>query len=174
MDFIDEKRVHYPEKACAYCGSHSPSLPSNRSGLCSTCLEERHLYWDDQRAKVRRHFALPRSPKLRSCFLKLLLSHGVDLEPSGWRTGLALGYELKDAGFALQEARQILTTAGADTEAVSRLVDAVYGKKGLGPLTCEQIRGLDVVCNGCINQFNTASIEHRTEMSCHGLNVKNA
>lgn len=162
MDFLNEKRVHYLEKACAHCGSPSPSLRSNDTRLCSICLEERHLHLDDQRVKVRRHFDLLRSPKLRSCFLKLLLSHGVDLEPSGWRTGLALGYELKDAGFAAQEAKQILVTAGADAESVRGLVDAIYQKKGMGPLTCEQIRGLNVVCNGCIDQFNIALSEHRT------------
>ncbi len=170
MDLIDEKEVHYSGAACANCGGASSSPASDNAVseelmLCSACLEERYTSRDDLRIRIRRQFDLSRSPNLRSCFLKLLLSHEVDLEPSGWRTGLALGCELKDAGFAPRESMQILIDAGANSNSVGRLLNAVYARRGAGSLRCEQIRVLDVVCDECPHQFLMTQRENKTEIS---------
>jgi len=170
MDFVDERMVHYSGNACANCGKFSFPPASDEPGsrelkLCGVCLEERHICQDDLMMKVRRQFKLSRSPHLRSCFLRLLLSREVDLEPSGWRTGMALGCELKDAGFALQESKQILIKAGANSNSVSNLLNVLYAKKGCGPLNCEQIRVLDVVCDECSHQFLISPREHKTDIS---------
>ncbi len=174
MDFLDELRVHYSGDACANCGSTGSQEATREQGseprsndlkLCHSCLEERHASWDDLRMNVRRQFDLGRSPNLRSCFLRMLLSREVDLEPSGWKTGMALGFELKDAGFALPESRQILIRAGANTKVVGSLLDSIYHEKGLGSLTCEQIRGLNVICDECPGQFKIDRREHKIEVS---------
>jgi len=168
MDFLNEKRVHYSSGSCANCGSSS--LASNAEAchdemkLCASCLEERNVSLDDLRTNVRKQFDLIRSPNLRSCFLRLLLSREVDLAPSGWRTGMALGFELKDAGFALQESRQILLQAKANSNVVDRLLDNIYQKKGKCSLACEQIRGLNVTCDQCPGQYRKASREQSTEI----------
>jgi hypothetical protein len=170
MDFVNETLVHYSRDACANCGNSSilpiSDLPrfGDSSKLCNSCLEERHVLQDDLKMNVRRKFNLVRSPHLRSCFLRLLLA-GVDLEPSGWRTAMALGFELKEAGFNLIESKKILLLAGANLKEVGRLLDPIYGKRDLGSLTCKQIRDLDVVCDDCPRQFHIALQEHKTEIS---------
>jgi len=174
MDLVNEKRVHYFGCTCAECGSfasaQSPKvvmqIPDDLR-LCTSCLKERHVSQENLKRRVRKNFDLGRSPNLRSCFLKLLLSRKIDLEPSGWRTGLALGHELKSAGFAVHEAKQILLKAGADLDRAERLIGAIYkGEKGCnsGPLNCRQIRGLDVTCEGCPDQFRSYPQENKTEI----------
>jgi hypothetical protein len=96
--------------------------------------------------------------------LRLLLSGDVDLAPAGWKTGMALGFELKDAGFALPESRQILLQARANSNVVDSLLDNIYRRKGQGHLACEQIRGLNVICDQCPGQYKIARREHRTEI----------
>jgi len=171
MDLVNEKKVHYLGCSCADCGSFdSPQSPKimmqipDDLHLCSSCLMERHVSQEDLRKKVRKHFDLGRSPNLRSCFLKMLLSRRINLEPSAWRTGLALGHELKSAGFAARESRQILLKAGADLDRTERLMSAIYKEKNSGPLDCRQIRGLNVICEGCPDQFRTHPLENRTEI----------
>jgi hypothetical protein len=175
MDFLNEKKVHYSSGACANCGTSSLATKAGPHAahpddlkLCTSCLEERHVSLDDLRAKIRKQFDLSRSPNLRSCFLRLLLSGEVDLEPAGWRTAIALGFELKDAGFSLQESRQILLMAKGSSNMVNSLLDSIYRKKGNGSLTCEQIRDLDVVCDLCPSQYKIARREHKTEI-CSAL-----
>jgi hypothetical protein len=171
MDFVNEKLVHYSTDACANCGNSNllpiSDLPRSKesSKLCGNCLEERHVLQDDLKMNVRRKFNLGRSPHLRSCFLRLLLACEVDLEPSGWRTALALGFELKEAGFNLQESKRILLQAGANSNGVGILLNPIYGKKGFGSLTCKQIRDLDLVCDECPRQFHIALQENKTEIS---------
>lgn len=169
MDFLDEKKVHYSSGACANCGSSSLASKAEPCAeemkLCNSCLEERHVSLDDLKSNVRRQFDLSRSPNLRSCFLRLLLSGDVNLAPDGWRTGMALGFELKDAGFSQQESRQILLQAKASSSVVDSLLDNIYRKKGLGSLTCEQIRGLNVICDQCPGQYKIARREHKTDLS---------
>ena len=168
MDLLNEKKVHYPAGLCANCGGTSlASVAAHRTGelkLCASCLDERHVSLDDLRANVRRRFNLSRSPNLRSCFLRLLLSGDYDMEPGGWRTGMALGLELKDAGFALQESRQMLLRSRANSNVVDSLLSDIYRKKWQGSLTCEQIRGLNVVCDQCPGQYMVAQREHKTEI----------
>jgi hypothetical protein len=168
MDFLNEKKVHYSSGTCANCGSSSSAsksaLHADELKLCTSCLEERHISLDDLRANVRKQFDLSRSPNLRSCFLRMLLSRDVDLAPAGWRTGMALGFELKDAGFALHESKQILLQAKANSNVVNSLLDNIYRKKGQGSLACEQIRGLNVICDQCPAQYKIARREHRTEI----------
>ena len=168
MDFLNEKKVHYSSGSCANCGC---SALASKAGprtdemkLCTSCLEERHVSLDDLRTNVRKQFELSRSPNLRSCFLRLLLSKDVDLAPAGWKTGMALGFELKDAGFALQESRQILLQAKANSNVVDSLLDNIYRRKGRGSLACEQIRGLNVICDQCPGQYKIARREHKTEI----------
>ncbi len=170
MDLVDEKKVHYSGTACANCGRSSSSHASHEPGsrelkLCISCLEGRQTAQDNLRMKVRKQFDLSRSPHLRSCFLRLLLSREVDLEPSGWRTGMALGCELKDAGFGPRESEQILIKAGANSNRVSKLLNAIYAEKEARSLKCGQIRGLNVVCDECPHQFLVAQREHHTEIS---------
>jgi hypothetical protein len=174
MDLIDEKEVHHSGAACANCGgtgstpaSSSPASQDAASGklmLCSACLEDRYTSLNDLRIRIRKQFDLSRSPNLRSCFLNLLLSHEVDLEPSGWRTSLALGCELKDAGFSLRESNQILIAAGANSNSVGKLLNAAYARRGEVSLRCEQIRVLDVVCDQCPHQFLITQRENKTEI----------
>jgi hypothetical protein len=169
MDLINEKEVHHSGAACANCGVTCSSPASGNAVfgelmLCSACLEERFTSQDDLRIRIRRQFDLSRSPNLRSCFLNLLLSHDVDLEPSGWRTSLALGCELKDAGFSLRESNQILIAAGANSNSVGKLLNVAYARKGAGSLRCEQIRVLDVVCDQCPHQFLMTQRENKTEI----------
>ncbi|MBN1236512.1 MAG: hypothetical protein JW999_10785 [Methanotrichaceae archaeon] len=168
MDFLNEKKVHYSSGACANCGSfHLASRAGPNTDdllLCPSCLEERNVSLDDLRTNVRKQFDLNRSPNLRSCFLRLLHSEEVDLAPDGWRTATALGFELKDAGFALQESRQILLQAKGSLDVVNSLLDNIYSKKGHGSLTCEQIRGLNVICDLCPIQYKIARREHKTEV----------
>jgi len=170
MDFLDEMRVHYSGDGCANCGGlltlaalEGPGLLEQK--LCNSCLEERHVSEDDLKMNVRKQFDLDRSPNLRGCFLRMLLSRDVTLDPSGWKTGMALGFELKDAGFVLPESRQILIKAGANTNAIGGLLDNIYKRKGLGSLTCEQIRGLNVICDECPDQFKIDRRERITEIS---------
>lgn len=170
MDLLDEMRVHYSGDACANCGGFCTLAALEEPGLleqklCNSCLEERHVSEDDLKMNVRKQFDLDRSPNLRGCFLRILLSRDVTLDPSGWKTGMALGYELKDAGFALPESRQILIKAGANTDAIGSLLDNIYRKKGLGSLKCEQIRRLNVICDECPDQFKIDRREHITEIS---------
>jgi hypothetical protein len=168
MDFLNEKKVHYSSGVCANCGSSSlatKAVPrADEMKLCTSCLEERNVSLDNLRTNVRKQFDLSRSPYLRSCFLRLLLSGDVDLAPAGWRTGMALGFELKDAGFALPESRQILLQAKANSNVVNSLLDNIYKKKGHGSLTCEQIRGLNVICDQCPGQYKIAGRENKTEI----------
>ena len=168
MDFLNEKKVHYSSGACANCGSSSSASRAVTHAddplLCPSCLEERHVSLDDLKTSVRKQFDLSRSPNLRSCFLRLLLSGDVDLAPAGWKTGMALGFELKDSGFALLESRQILLQARANSNVVDSLLENIYRRKGQGPLACEQIRGLNVICDQCPGQYKIARREHRTEI----------
>jgi hypothetical protein len=168
MDFINEKKVHYSAGSCANCGSLALAAKAaphaDEMKLCTSCLEERHIILDDMRSNVIKQFDLARSPNLRSCFLRMLLDKKVDLAPAGWRAGMALGFELKDAGFALQESRQILLQAKANSNMVDRLLDNIYQKKGKCSLACEQIRGLNLTCDQCPGQYKIASREHSTEI----------
>jgi hypothetical protein len=168
MDFLNEKTVHYSSAACANCGCTSPAAKAGPQAgdllLCTSCLEERRVSLDDLRSNVRKQFELSRSPNLRSCFLRLLLSGEVDLAPAGWKTGMALGFELKDAGFALPESRQILLQAKANSKVVESLLNNIYKTKGQGSLACEQIRRLNVICDQCPGQYKIAHREHKTEI----------
>lgn len=171
MDLVNEKKVHYLGCSCADCGSFaSPRSPKivmripDDLRLCSSCLMERHVFQEDLRKKVRKHFDLGRSPNLRSCFLKMLLSRKIDLEPSGWRTGLALGHELKSAGFTANESRQILLKAGTDLDQTERLMNAINKERNSGPLNCRQIREMNVICEGCPDQFRSHTPENRKEI----------
>ena len=172
MDLLNEKKVHYSAEACANCGEFClPAKTHSSAGgmkLCQSCLEERRSSLDDLRADVRRQFNLSRSPDLRSCFLRLLCSGDIDLEPGGWRTGMALGLELKDAGYSIHESRQILLRARANHRPadgiVDRLLNSIYRMKDNRPLTCEQIRGLNVICDQCPCQYETIRGEQKTEV----------
>lgn len=168
MDLVNEKKVHYPSEACANCGCLSLDLraaatPGNPR-LCPSCLDERHSSLDNMRENVREKFELNRSPAIRSCFLRLLLSRNVDLTPDGWRMGMALGLELKGAGFALPESRRILLKARANEGLLDRLLDNIYKKKDDGSLTCDQMRGMAVICDQCPGQYMKVHREHRTEV----------
>ncbi len=112
MDFVDHRKISRSGGICCQCGK-SISTSSKEYRLCDGCLEKRRASEEALRQKVRRSFNLVRSPGIRSCFLKLLLSQRVELEPSGWRKSMALSYELKDAGFSARESVQILIQAGA-------------------------------------------------------------
>jgi len=172
MDLLNEKKVHYTAEACANCGralmSASTGVCSDRVNLCPTCLEDRLSSHEDLRADVRRQFNLTRSPDLRSCFLRLLSSRGIDLEPGGWKTGMALGLELKSAGFAIHESRQIMIHARMNCKLEDRILDRllsdIYRRKYQRPLTCDQVRSLDVVCDRCPNQYETQRRDQKTEI----------
>lgn len=168
MDLVDEKMVHYASDPCADCGSFGAGLrriPAiSDLKLCTTCLEERHATLDDLRNRVREKFELSRSPRIRSCFLRLLLCRELDLAPGGWRAAMALGLELKGAGFGLSESRRILLHAQAKADLLDRLLDLIYKKKEQASLTCEQIRGLDLICEQCPGQYHVAAREQMTEI----------
>ncbi|NYT01340.1 MAG: hypothetical protein GKC10_01050 [Methanosarcinales archaeon] len=119
---------------------------------------------------MRTRFNLTRSPDLRSCFLKQLLLKDVNLEPSGWRRGLALGFELKDNGFGEVEAEQILAQASGQAERSRRLMEAVYRRmKGpQGAWTCLQLKDLEMICSNCVSQFKAAPRESITEICSDG------
>ena len=72
---------------------------------------------------------------------------------------------LKEAGFAQPESRQIFIQAGANTNVIGGLLDNIYRRKGPGSLTCEQIRGLNVICDQCPDQFKINPREHISEIS---------
>lgn len=165
MDYIDDKKVIRPGGVCAQCGK-SVLLPlSKEFRLCNACLEERHKSEEALKIEVRKNFNLRKSPCIRSCFLKLLLSRKVKLEPSGWRTGIALGIELKHAGFSARECEQILIQAGGRAERVNRLVHGIYRNDEAYPLKCEQIKALNMVCQECPQQFRLKWKETVTETS---------
>ena len=168
MDLVNEKKVHYSSEACANCGC--PSLEpkaaraSGNPGLCPSCLNERHASLDDMRKNVKEEFELSQSPAIRSCFLRLLLSRDVDLAPAGWRTGMALGFELKSAGFALPESRKILLKARANERLLDSLLDNIYKNIEHESFTCDQMRGMDIICDQCPGQYMKVHREHRTEI----------
>ena len=168
MDLVNEKKVHYPSEACANCGCLSSGLSSEANSgdlrLCPSCLNERHSLLGNMREKVRKKFELNRSPVIRSCFLRLLLSRDVDLTPDGWRMGVALGFELKGAGFHLPESRQILLKARANEKLLDRLLDGIYKKRDDGSLTCDQMRAMSVICDQCPEQYLKAHHEHKTDV----------
>lgn len=164
MDFVDEKSILYLREICAQCGNPVSWPTSKELRLCKVCFEERCDIESDLRGKVKRHFNMKRALGIRRCFLKLLLAHEVDLDPSGWRTGLAVGCELRDAGFDIDESKLILIHAGGKAERVAKLLDVVYGKKMILPLTCRQIKGLDMTCHECPQQFQVKQRESITEI----------
>jgi metal-dependent HD superfamily phosphatase/phosphodiesterase len=94
----------------------------------------------------------------------MLLDEEVDLDPAGWRAGLALGFELKDAGFAIHESRQILLQTKANSNIVDRMLEYVYQMKAKTSLTCNQIRKLNVICDQCPGQYSIVRSENRTEI----------
>ncbi len=168
MDYIDDKKVTHLGEVCAQCGRLISMSLSKEFRLCNACLEERHKSEESLKIKVRRNFNLRKSPCIRSCFLKLLLFRKVKLEPSGWRTGMALGIELKHAGFSARECEQILIQAGGRAERVNRLVHRIYRNDendGVYPLKCEQIKALNMVCQECPQQFRLRWKETVTEIS---------
>jgi hypothetical protein len=168
MDLINEKKVHYTSGPCSSCGSIAlaarAATHTGEMKLCTSCLEERYTIIDNMKANVKDQFNLARSPNLRSCFLRMLLYEEVDLDPAGWRAGLALGFELKDAGFAFHESRRILLKAKANLITVDRLLEYVYQKKAKTSLTCDQIRKLNVICDQCPGQYRIARNENWTEI----------
>lgn len=168
MDLINENEVHYKSGSCSNCGSFALAARAapytDEMKLCNSCIEDRNTIIDNMKANVREQFNLPRLPDLRSCFLRMLLYEEVDLDPAGWRTGLALGFELKDAGFAINESQQILLQAKANSNVVDRLLDYVYQMNARATLTCEQIRRLNVICDQCPGQYRTSRSENRTEI----------
>lgn len=165
MDYVDDEKMIYPGRVCAQCGK-SILLPlSQEFRLCNACLEERRKSEEALKIMVRRNFNLRKSPCIRSCFLKLLLFRKVKLEPSGWRTGMALGIELKHAGFSARECEQILIQAGGEAERVNKLVLRIHKNDEAHPLKCEQIKALNMVCQGCPQQFRLKWKETVTEIS---------
>lgn len=164
MDFIDVERVDCSGSVCAGCGSSISTQLSRKFRLCEGCLEERRSFEEGLRAQVRRSFNLRRSPGIRSCFLKLLLSQSIELEPSGWKTSMALCYELKGAGFNARESEDVFKQAGGKAERVSKLLESVYGNKWASSLNCSQIKGLNVICEDCPRQFCEESREAITEI----------
>jgi hypothetical protein len=164
MDFVNEKRIIHLGEICAQCGTPISSPNSMELRLCNFCFEERCGSENSLRSKARRHFNLKNAPSIRRCFLELLLSHKVDLDPSGWRTGMAVGCELRDAGFDTDDSKKILMQAGGKVERVSKLLDVVYGRKRINSLSCDQIRALTVACHGCPKQFRAKQKESITEI----------
>lgn len=151
---------------CIQCRCHIADL-SLGPMLCDTCLDDRRHKEEMLSAEVRELFNLKSSPGLRSCFLKILLSGGLDLGPSGWKVGLALGYELVDAGLR-EDAEQILTTASGCQDKAKRLAEVVCGDRRMnsGSWTCQQIRNLETNCSGCSMQFQSEARTSITEMCC--------
>jgi hypothetical protein len=165
MDFIDVERVACSGSVCAGCGGSISTQLSNEFRLCEDCIEKRRSLEEALRVRVRRSFNLRRSPGIRSCFLKLLLSQSVELEPSGWKRSIALGYELKKAGFNAKESGDILLQAGGKAERVSKLLESVYGNKWTSSLKCSQIKSLSIICENCPRQFCEELKETITEIS---------
>lgn len=164
MDFVDHQKVsRFGGSICCQCDKPT-STSSKEYRLCDGCLEKRRTSEEALRQKVRRSFNLARSPGIRSCFLKLLLSQRVELEPSGWRKSMALGYELKDAGFSARESVQILIQAGAKAKPAIKLLETVYGNEKSNSLHCHQIKRLDVACQDCPQQFRVKSRDSTTEI----------
>ncbi len=163
MDFIDHRKISLFGGICCQCGK-SISTSSKEYRLCDSCIEKRRASEEALRQEVCRSFNLVRSPGIRSCFLKLLLSRRVELEPSGWRKSMALGYELKDAGFSARESVQILVQAGAKAKPAIKLLETVYGNEKSNSLHCHQIKRLDVVCQGCPQQFRVNSGDSTIEI----------
>lgn len=153
MDFINEKQIVYLGEICAQCGADISFPVAKERRLCSVCFEKRRGTEDNLRSKMKRHFNLKKAPSIRRCFLKLLISHEVDLDPSGWRMGLAAACELRDAGLDHNESKQILIQAGGKADMVNKLLDVVYGKKKVHSLSCDQIKAFIVTCHGCPKQF---------------------
>jgi len=163
MDFVDHRKISRSGGICCQCGK-SISTSSKEYRLCDGCLEKRRASEEALRQKVRRSFNLVRSPGIRSCFLKLLLSQRVELEPSGWRKSMALGYELKDAGFSAKESVEILIQAGAKAKPAIKLLETVYYNEKSHSLHCHQIKRLDVACQDCPQQFCVKSRDSTTEI----------
>jgi hypothetical protein len=164
MDFVNENSIVHLGEICAQCGTPISSPSSRELRLCNVCFEERCSSENSLRSRAKRHFNLKNTLSIRRCFLKLLLSHKVDLDPFGWRTGMAVGCELRDAGFDTDDAKQILIQAGGKMERVSKLLDVVYGKNRINSLSCDQIRALTVACHGCPKQFRAKQKESITEV----------
>lgn len=160
MDFINEKQIVHSGEICAQCGDDFSLPMAKEQRLCSVCFEERCGNEDSLRSKMKRHFNLKKAPGIRRCFLELLISHEVDLDPSGWRMGLAIACELRDAGLDLSKSEQILMQAGGKADRVNKLLDVAYGKKRVHSLSCDQIKAFAVVCHGCPKQFQ---VKHKKE-----------
>jgi hypothetical protein len=163
MDFVDHRKISHSGGTCCHCGKSISTL-SKEYRLCDDCLEKRRASEEALRQDVRKSFNLVRSPGIRSCFFKLLLSQRVELEPSGWRKSMALGYELKDAGFSARESVQILIQAGAKAKPAIKLLETVYGDEKSDSLHCHQIKRLDVACQDCPQQFRVESRVSTTEI----------
>ena len=159
MDFINEKRIVHSGEICAQCGSDISSHQTKALRLCDLCFKERCGIENSLRSKVEKYFDLKKAPSIRRCFLELLMSQEVNLDPSGWRMGLAVACELRDAGLDHNESRQILTQAGAKSERVNKLLEVVYGKKKVLSLSCDQIRPITMTCHGCSKQFQVRPIK---------------
>lgn len=163
MDFVDHRKISHSNDICCQCGK-SISTSSKEYRLCDDCFEERRASEEALRRKVRGSFNLVRSPGIRSCFLKLLLAQRVELDPSGWRKSMALGYELKDAGFSARESVEILIQAGAKAKPAIKLLETVYGDEKSNSLHCHQIKRLDVTCQDCPQQFRVKSRDSTIEI----------
>jgi hypothetical protein len=159
MDFINEKRIVHSGEICAQCGSDISSHHTKALRLCDVCFRERCGIENSLRSKVEKYFDLKKAPSIRRCFLELLMSQEVNLDPSGWRMGLAVACELRDAGLDHNESMQILTQAGGKAERVNKLLDVVYGKKKVLSLSCDQIRPIAMTCHGCSKQFQVRPIK---------------
>jgi hypothetical protein len=153
MDFINEREIVHSGEICAQCGANISSPSTKEMKLCSVCFEERSSTDNSLRSKMKQHFNLKKAPGIRRCFLELLIFHEVDLDPSGWRMGLAVACELRDSGLGLRKSEQILIQAGGKAERVNRLLDVVYGKKKVQSFNCDQIRAFAMTCHGCPKQF---------------------
>jgi hypothetical protein len=153
MDLINEKEIFHSGEICAQCGSNISSSKNKELRLCSVCFEERSRIEDNLRSKMRRNFNLEKALSIRRCLLEVLVSHEVDLDPSGWRMGLAVACELRDAGLDHNDSKQILIQAGGKAKRVNRLLDVVYGKRIMHSLSCDQIKAFTMACKGCSKQF---------------------
>lgn len=163
IDLVNEKKVRYSREVCSECGGVLSIQESKDRRLCSSCQEMRHERISTLRRELKRQFGQKRDLTLRSCFLKMLLSKDIDLEPSGWKMALALGCELKAAGFDTDEACKVLTAAGGRREKVGKLLDAVYGHEAVA-YPCEHIRSMGADCTGCPNQFAVRAKESWTKI----------
>ena len=150
---------------CSHCGK--PSLMESLDlRLCSSCIEERQSAIDALKAMMRKRFNLDRSPSIRNCFLKLLLAGRVDLEPSGWKKGMALCSELMASGFKEEDARRILVEAGGSEDRAKILLEKVCKShiQGDNAWTCGQLRGMEMDCSGCTLQFKAEAKKSITEI----------